>query len=505
MVAGVVAILAGCAAPPAAAPRHDAAPAALSRADVEWLQRVTFGIDSASLRSFRELGRERFLDAQLGMRGATLPAPVVARIDAMDVAHQDVRATLAAVADERQRINGLAGDEVRDAAKKVLNEQGNRLAYEAARRDLLRAVYSPAQLQERMVFFWLNHFSVFEHKAELRWLVGDYEEQAIRPHALGHFRDLVLATLEHPAMLQYLDNRQNRAGHGNENYARELLELHTLGVDGGYGQQDVQQLARILTGAGVNAGNAPPLRRELQGQYLRHGAFEFNPAHHDYGDKVLLGHTIRGRGFDEVREAVDLIVRQRACAHFISTKIARAFIADNPSPALIERMTQTFMQSDGDIAAVLRTMFLSHDIDAVGPKFKDPQQFVISAVRFAYDGRPISNVRPLYRWLGDLGEAPYGRQTPDGYAQTETAWASSGQMSRRFEIARAIGSGNAGLFDAEDGGKPAGGGFPQLSGPLYFAALEPLLSAQTRGVLDQATSQQEWNLLLLSSPEFNYE
>jgi uncharacterized protein (DUF1800 family) len=499
-------LLSGCAAPPpAAAIRHEAPAATLSRADAAWLQRLTFGIDSASLQSFRQLGRERFLEAQLGLRGAVLPAPVAAQVDAMEVAHLDVRVTLAAVGAERQRINGLAADDDREAARKLLNEQGNRLSYEAVRRDLLRAVYSPAQLQERMVFFWLNHFSVYHQKAELRWLVGDYEEHAIRPHALGHFRDLVLASLEHPAMLQYLDNRQNRAAHTNENYARELLELHTLGVDGGYSQQDVQQLARILTGVGVNAGDAPHLRRELQGQYIRRGAFEFNPGQHDYGDKLLLGHTIRGRGFDEVREAVDLIVRQRACAHFVSTAIARQFVADNPPPALVERMTQTFLQSDGDIVAVLRTMFLSHELDAAAPKFKDPQQFVISAVRFAYDGRPISNLRPLYRWLGELGEAPYGRLTPDGYAATEIAWASSGQMSRRFEIARAIGSGNAGLFDAEDGGKAGGGGFPQLSNRLYFDTLEPLLSAQTRGVLDKATSQQEWNLLLLSSPEFNYE
>jgi len=501
-----VGLLAGCATPPATSTQREVAQSTLKREDMEWLQRVTFGIDSVSLQAFGQLGREGYLESQLALRSAPLPAAIAAQIDAMEVSRAAVVPTLAAVSDERQRINGLVNDEDREAARKALNERGNRLYYQAVRRDVLRAVYSPAQLQEQMVWFWLNHFSVFHQKAELRWLVGDYEEQAIRPHALGHFRDVVLATLEHPAMLQYLDNRQNRVGHTNENYARELLELHTLGVDAGYSQQDVQQLARILTGVGVNAGAAPHLRRELQPLYVRHGAFEFNPAQHDFGDKLLLGHTIRGRGFDEVLEAVNLIVRQRACAHFVSLRLARHFVADNPPVPLVDRMTQAFIRSDGDVPTVLRGMFLSREFDAAaGTRFRDPQHFVLAAVRFAYDGRPVSNVRPVYRWLVDLGQAPYGRPTPDGYAPDEAAWASSGQMSRRFEIARAIGSGNAGLFDAEDGGKAAGGGFPQLSNRLYFTAVEPRLSVQTRAVLDKATSQQDWNLLLLSSPEFNYE
>jgi uncharacterized protein (DUF1800 family) len=314
-----------------------------------------------------------------------------------------------------------------------------------------------------------------------------------------------MATLQHPAMLQYLDNNQNAVGHINENYARELLELHTLGVGSGYTQKDVQELARVLTGAGVNAGEPPRLKPELQRLYVRKGAFEFNPARHDFGAKTLLGHTISGKGFDEVADAVNFIVAQPACARFIARKIAIYFAADNPSPALIERMAQTFMRTDGDIAAVLRAMFTSREFDAsLGGKFKDPTRFVISAVRFAYDGRPISNTRPLLNWLNGLGEAPFGRQTPDGYPLTELGWASSGQMSRRFEIARAIGAGNAGLFDAEEG---AGGftGFPQLSNRLYFETMEPFLAAHTKEALSRANSQQEWNTFLLSSPDFSYE
>lgn len=502
----LISVLAGCAGRPADLSRKDAALPTLSRSDIEWLARVDFGIDSASVRQLRRLGRERYLDAQLAARDVALPAPISAEIDAMELTRVDPEHEIAAVNSERQRISSIPDDMGKEAAKKTLNERGNLLAYEAAKRDLLRAVYSPAQLQEQMVWFWSNHFSVFQNKAELRWMVGDYEEHAIRPHALGHFRDLVLATLEHPAMLQYLDNRQNKSGRSNENYARELLELHTLGVNGGYSQQDVQQLAHVLTGVGINTAQSPHFRRDWQGLYRRRGAFEFNPAQHDFSNKTLLGHTIPGTGFDEVENAVSLIVSQKACAHFISEKIARYFVADNPPAPLVNRMTQTFMQTDGDISAVLRTMFLSREFDSgAGGKFKDPERFVVSAVRFAYDGRPISNTRPLFRWLNDLGEAPYGHQTPDGYSLTEAGWASSGQMSRRFEIARAIGAGNAGLFAAEDGGAGSAGGFPQLSNRLYFGTMEPLLSAQSRTTLGEANSQQEWNMLLLSSPEFNYE
>jgi uncharacterized protein (DUF1800 family) len=400
----------------------------------------------------------------------------------------------------------LADGADKQQARKALNEQGNKLAYQAIREELLRAVYSPSQLDEQLVWFWLNHFNVYQHKANLRWVVGDYADRAIRPHALGHFKDLVLATLEHPAMLQYLDNHQNAAGHVNENYARELMELHTLGVDGGYTQQDVQQLARVLTGVGINAGDPPKLKREWQGLYRREGAFEFNPARHDFGDKLLLGRTIKGAGFAEVDEAVTLIVRQPACARFISGELARYFVADDPPARLVSRMAQTFQRTDGDIAQVLRTMFLAPELDStLGAKFKDPMRFVISSVRFAYGGRTISNTRPMLNWLNGLGEAPFGRATPDGYPLTELAWASSGQMSRRFEIARAIGSGSAGLFEAEDGTSAGAGGFPQLSNRLYYEAVEPFLAARTKEALARANSPQEWNTFLLASPDFNYE
>ena len=478
----------------------------LHREDMLWLERVSFGLDTASVAEYRRLGRERFLERQLHPADASLPAPIAEEIAALEVTHADPVKWLADVNAEHRAINTMPDGADREQARKTLNERGNKLAYQAVRRDLLRALYSPAQLQEQMLWFWLNHFSVYQYKGNLRWLVGDYAERAIRPRVFGHFKDLVLATLEHPAMLQYLDNQQNAAGHINENYARELLELHTLGVDGGYSQQDVQNLARVLTGVGINAGDAPRFKPDLQRLYERRGAFEFNPARHDFGAKTLLDSTIEGRGFGEVERAVTLIVGRPSCARFISRQLASYFVADDPPPQLVERMAQTFMHTDGDIAAVLRTMLLSHEIDAaIGGKFKDPMRFVVSAVRFAYDGRAISNTRPMLNWLNGLGAAPYGRQTPDGYPLTELNWASSGQMSRRFEIARAIGSGNAGLFNPEDGSSANAAGFPQLANRLYFEAVEPFLAARTRGALAKANSQQEWNTFFLSSPDFNYE
>src|SRR5580700_7135830 len=302
--------VAGCAAAPPVAPRAAYSP------DIPWLERLTFGVNSQVLAQYQKLGRGGFLEAQLQAADEHLPDPVAREIAQLPAARIDAEHLFVGIALEQERINALPeGPEKQDARKK-LNDQGNQAAYEARRRELLRALYSPAQLKEQMVWFWLNHFSVFEQKANVRWMLADYSERAIRPHALGHFRDLVMATLQHPAMLQYLDNAQNAAGHINENYARELMELHTLGVDAGYSQHDVQELARVLTGVGVAAPDPPHLRPELRGLYLREGAFEFNPARHDFGSKVLLGKPLTHRGFGEVEDAVSLIVSQPACARF---------------------------------------------------------------------------------------------------------------------------------------------------------------------------------------------
>src|SRR5882724_11474454 len=479
---------------------------ALTRQDIQWLDRVTYGPTTVTVDEYVKLGRRRFLNEQLHPWNVRLPQPAATQLAALEISQRSTAELLATVYTEQQRINALTDEAQKQTDRKALNDRGNKLAYEAARSQILHALYSPAQLQEQLTWFWLMHFSVFQYKANDAWLIGDYADKAIRPHALGHFRDLVMATLTHPAMLQYLDNAQNAAGHINENYARELMELHTLGVGSGYTQQDIQELARVLTGVGVNmSGNEPKLKPEWTRLYRHQGAFEFNPARHDFGGKTLLGKHIDGGGFDEVEQAVDLLVSQPACAQFVSRKLALYFVADDPPRALTDRMAKTFQKTHGDIAEVLETLFKSREFEAsLGAKFKDPMHYVISTMRLAYDGKPVMNTHPVVNWLNALGEPLFGRQTPDGYPLTESGWASSGQISRRFEIARAIGSGNGGLFDPEDGSAPTTAGFPQLSGRLYFTAVEPFLSAHARTALDRAGSQLEWNTFLLASPDFNY-
>jgi uncharacterized protein (DUF1800 family) len=472
--------------------------------EVQLLNRVTWGASPSSARELKTIGVERYLAQQLRPGPAVLPAEVSARIDAMTISQrtpQDIAYDF-----ERERRDGaaIADPDQKKAAQQSYQREMTQLAREAATRSLLRAIYSSNQLQEQMTWFWMNHFNVFQYKANIRILLGDFEEHAIRDHALGRFRDLLAATVYHPAMLRYLDNEQSAAGRINENYARELMELHTLGVDGGYTQHDVQELARVLTGLGVNmTGNRPFVRVALQTDYVRNGLFEFNPNRHDYGDKVLLGHTIRGRGLAEVDEAIDLLARHPSTARFVSRKLAVFFCADEPPPELIERMARRFQATDGDIAATLATLFASPEFrQSLGRKFKDPVHYVVSALRYAYDDKPILNADPVINWIARMGEPLYGHQTPDGYPLSQDAWASPGQMTTRFEIARTIGYGNPLLFRSSDPTPVQRAAFPQAANALYFDSLQKTLGPATQQALEAANSPQEWNLYLLASPEF---
>ncbi|HAT33254.1 MAG TPA: DUF1800 domain-containing protein [Janthinobacterium sp.] len=496
----LVAALAGCAtsAPPAAAPG-----APPSNANIAMLERVSWGVNASSVKQLQAQGWDAYLAGQLHPGPAALPAAVKAQIQAMSISARPLERLVADLERQRKAADAIPKDEEKKLAQQAYQQELNRLAREAATRSLLRALYSPNQLQEQLTWFWMNHFSVHQGKHNLRAMVGDYEANAIAPHALGKFRDLLGAIVHHPAMLRYLDNEANAVNHINENYARELMELHTLGVGGGYSQRDVQELARILTGVGVNLGpDAPKVAPKLQAQYVRRGLFEFNPGRHDYGDKQFLGKTVRGRGLAELDEAIDRLSRSPATAHFISRKLARYFVADEPSAALVERMAQTFLRSDGDIAATLQTMFAGAELrQSLGHKFKDPIHYVVSAVRLTYDDKLILNTGPMLNWLNRMGEPLYGRQTPDGYPLPGSAWASPGQMSTRFEIAKAIGSGNAGLFKT-DGPQPRErAAFPQLANALYYQWLKSTLAPTTLQALEQAVSAPEWNTFLLSSPE----
>ncbi len=491
-----------------------AAQPTLAADDIQWLNRITYGIDSLTLNDYRSMGRKAYLEAQLRSVDDALPLSAQRAIAALSISSRSAYQLLVDADTENRRINAMPDGEDKSKARQALNAAQDRVALEAAKRHLLRAVYSSSQLREQMTWFWLNHFSVFRYKGNLRWTVADYEENAIRANALGNFRDLVSATLRHPAMLVYLDNAQSSVNKINENYARELLELHTMGVNGGYTQKDVQEMARILTGVGVVSNFQPPRPgpkgTALTAVVVTDGAFEFNPARHDFGVKTLLGVAIDGTGLGEIDNALDVIMKNPATALFICKKVATYFVADEPSTALVEQMAKAFSRTGGDIPAVLRVMFNSKEFHAsLGHKFKDPMHYVASSLRLAYDartqeGKTFANLKPANNMLNALGEGFYGHLTPDGYGLREADWDSSGQMSKRFEIAKWIGSGNAGLFDPDDGSPAQVTGFPQLSSRLYYEAIEPTLSKRTREGLASAATQWEWNAYFLGSPEFMY-
>src|SRR5271155_3655854 len=271
----VAALLTACATAPPTAVQSDAE-TPLNGQAILWLGRLTWGANDASARELAAVGRERYLEEQLHSRDDALPATVQSMIAGFSVSRQPLEQRVLALEEQRKAADATANDDTKKVAQQAYQQALTKVSNEAAARSLLRDLYSSRQLQEQMTWFWMNHFNVFEYKSNLRAMVGDFEDRAIRPRALGRFRDLLLATMRHPAMLRYLDNEQNAVGHINENYARELMELHTLGVDGGYSQKDVQELARVLTGLGINAtAKTPPVKPALQAQYVRDGLFEF--------------------------------------------------------------------------------------------------------------------------------------------------------------------------------------------------------------------------------------
>ncbi|MDB5826405.1 MAG: hypothetical protein JWQ73_625 [Variovorax sp.] len=473
---------------------------------LRWLDRVSWGASTSSQAQLSRRGLGPWMRDQLNPRPAVLPPAAQAQIDAMTISRTPVDQLAIGLDAQRKAADALPDEDQKKAGRQAYQQELNRLSREAQQRFVLRALHSPNQLQEQMTWFWMNHFNVNVRKDNLRALIGDYEDSAIRPHALGKFRDLLGATVQHPAMLRYLDNAQNAANRLNENYARELMELHTLGVGSGYSQGDVQELARVLTGVGVTlrpSDEPPPrMRPAVAEDYVRRGLFEFNPQRHDYGAKTLLGQPIAGHGMAEVDEALDRLARAPATARFISRKLAVYFVADDPSPLLVDRMADTFTHSDGDIAATLATLFSSPEFSAsLGHKFRDPVHYALASVRLAYDDRVVTNTAPLLGWINRMGEPLYGHETPDGYPLTQSAWASAGQMTTRFEIARAIGANGAVLFRTDDATPLERPAFPPLAESSAVKAAMPGFGADTRAALADARSPQDWNTFLLASPE----
>jgi uncharacterized protein (DUF1800 family) len=338
---------------------------------------------------------------------------------------------------------------------------------ELSQAKLLRAVYSERQLEEVMTDFWFNHFNVFIGKGPERLLVTNYEQAVIRPHALGKFEDLLVATAKSPAMQFYLDNwlsvgpnspqaeglpRRPAVRYGpygrprvprgpnpngkkkqnsglNENYGRELLELHTLSVNGGYSQRDVTEVAKVFTGWTID--------RPFEGM-----SFRYDPHMHEPGPKFVLGHRIKPKGEDEGREVLHMLATSPQTAHFISLKLAQRFVSDDPPPALVDRMAKTFQKKKGDIREVLSTLFHSPEFWADGTyraKVKTPLEFVASAVRAT--GASVDDALPLVRQLNNMGMPLYGAQPPTGYSMKADTWVSSAALLNRMNFALALTSG----------------------------------------------------------------
>ena len=303
---------------------------------------------------------------------------------------------------------------------------------------LLRALYSNRQLYEVMVDFWSNHFNIYAAKGANRWLTTSYDRDTIRPLALGKFKELLLATAQSPAMLFYLDNwmsaspdspgarmggPNNRRRGLNENYARELMELHTLGVDGGYTQQDVQEVARCFTGWTIV---------QPRGQ----GVFRFEPRLHDNGEKTVLGERIpRGGGMDDGLRVIDILVKHPSTARFIAAKLARRFVADEAPAAIVSKAAEAFRQSDGDVPTVLRAIvdapeFFSRDFYQA--KIKTPFEFVTSALRVT--GSEAQVTHQLLRYLGRMGEPLFLAQAPTGYPDNAASWISADMLLTRMNF-----------------------------------------------------------------------
>jgi uncharacterized protein (DUF1800 family) len=420
-----------------------AAPAALTseQAAAHVLNRLAYGPKPGDIERVRQMGVQRYIDSQLAPDNAPLPPALEQRLRALETAQQSAGTTLA----QFLAVRAQARDEGEDGKAKR-REVVQRIALQTAEARIARAVDSPRQLEEVMVDFWFNHFNVYTGKGIDRALVASYERDAIRPYAMGNFRELLGATAKHPAMLFYLDNwlssadgdaprgaqapgAKGKSSGLNENYARELMELHTMGVDSGYSQQDVTELARMLTGWTFSNG---ALVRQGRG-------FAFDAKRHDRGDKHWLGRVVRAGGQGEGEYALDVLAMLPATAHHLSFQLAQYFVQDQPPPALVERMARSYLDSKGDIRTVLRTLFSSAEFmapETVGAKFKTPYQFVISAARAS--GAQLADVKQVTGVLDRLGMPLYGCQTPDGYKNTEDAWLNPDALSRRIGFAAAL-------------------------------------------------------------------
>ena len=375
------------------------------------------------------------------------------------------------------------------------------IAFDLSEGKLYRAILSNRQLEEQLVDFWYNHFNVFLDKGADRYLVPTYEREAIRPHVLGKFRDLLEATAKSPAMLFFLDNWQS-VGPGaprrpnakqpvrglNENYARELMELHTLGVDGGYTQKDVTEVARCFTGWTI--------RQPRQG-----GDFFYNDRVHDKGAKTVLGVTIpAGGGQDDAEKVLDILAKHPSTARYLSKKLAQRFVADDPPQKLIDKMAKTFRDQNGDIREVMKTMLTSDEFfsqAAYRAKVKTPFEMIVSAVRAT--GAQVDFAYPLARQIAELGQPLYRKLEPTGYSDANSEWVNSAALLARMNFALALAQNkvpgaklDASLFSGDPG---------EVAHQILYTDAKPetlaAIAKQTQG-----SSSAPVVGLILGSPDF---
>lgn len=521
------------------------------------LDRITFGAGPGDVERVMKLGWEKYLDEQLhpdrisdtaldeklkGIESIHLsnaelanyyPPPQVIQkalkekgMEVPDFANGANAPT--GQSEQDQQANLAKRREIQKVLKEMGYKQPQQVALELQQSKILRAVYSNRQLQEVLTDFWFNHFNVFLQKGADRVLTTTYERDVIRPNAFGKFENLLRATAESPAMLFYLDNwmsaapnaqamqrreqfakalerRQARLGDKmteqqkeqmlnaqgkikkaprglNENYAREIMELHTLGVDGGYTQKDVQEVARCFTGWTL--------------KQPRNGAeFFFNPMIHDDGEKIVLGKKIAaGGGQKDGYDVIHLLATHPSTAKFISIKLARKFVNDNPPEALVQRMVETFKKTDGDIGQVLRTMFTSSEFFATEnyrAKIKTPFEMTVSAVRAI--GADTTGGPQFHRWIAQMGEGLFMAQPPTGYPDTAEHWVNTGALLERMNFALALASNRIpGTRANLSSLVPDAGTLPpaQLVDRYAKLLLKGELSPQSRSTIDKSLNEQ---------------
>ncbi len=522
------------------------------RTIVHVLNRIGFGAAPGDIARVRALGLSAYIDQQLHPERID-DSELATRLAAFDTLSKSTEemasqfylpAQMARRALQRQQAQEPA--EMTPAQREMSPDQAEAVHKERqallqlVQAKLLRAAYSDRQLEEVMVDFWFNHFNVFSGKGQVRVYLNEYERDAIRPRVLGTFRELLQATAESPAMLFYLDNWQSSAPEGartaaprteaarmsrrnpsrmsqptggatrprtladlppglrnrraglNENYARELMELHTLGVEGGYTQKDVQEVARAFTGWTI----ANP----RQG-----GAFRFEPRMHDDGEKVVLGHMIKaGGGKKDGDTVLDLLANHPATARFIASKLARRFVADEPPKTLIDRAARRFTETGGNIREVVKSIVTSPEFfaaDSYRAKVKTPFEFVVSAVRAT--GTDTSNAMPLVLAVRNLGMPLYGCQPPTGYSDKAEAWVNSGALLNRMNFAVSLTASTSERRAARRSPQDRDGTGPTVtSDALVASALAGELSETTAATVAKATTSPQALALVLGSPEF---